>query len=159
MQAPFMFANFFRALTCTTHLRSLYTALWPRGRTGNSQHGETCQSAAIRREHARPAVSRPPPLYMPITPGDTRETALLSPAPDTPRATLISPSSSISGDVWTAHIALDGTQYVRSRKAITIRFRENCPIPNDTTGEYRENLYRSLSVAGYGYDQARRGER
>lgn len=59
---------------------------------------------------------------------------------------IISPSSSISGDVWTAHIALDGTQYVRSRKAITIRFRENCPIPNDTTGEYTENLYRSLLV-------------
>lgn len=55
--------------------------------------------------------------------------------------------SSISGDVWPAHIALDGTQYVRSRKAITIRFRENCPIPNDTTGEYRENLYRSYSLS------------
>lgn len=46
------------------------------------------------------------------------------------------PCSSISRDVWRAHIALDGTQYVRSRKAITIRSRENCPIPRDTTGEY-----------------------
>lgn len=46
------------------------------------------------------------------------------------------PCSSISSDVWRAHIALDGTQYVRSRKAITIRSRENCPIPSDTTGEY-----------------------
>ncbi|GLV45431.1 hypothetical protein CBL_05534 [Carabus blaptoides fortunei] len=55
--------------------------------------------------------------------------------------------SSISGDVWLAHIAVDGTQYVRSRKAITIRFRENCPIPNDTTGKYRENLYRSYSLS------------
>lgn len=41
-------------------------------------------------------------------------------------------------DVRPAHIALDGTQYVRSRKAITITFRENCPIPRDTTGEYRK---------------------
>lgn len=46
------------------------------------------------------------------------------------------PCSSISSDLWRAHIALDGTQYVRSRKAITIRSRENCPISRDTTGEY-----------------------
>lgn len=46
--------------------------------------------------------------------------------------------SSIYSDVWRAHAALDGTQYVRSREAITIRSRENCPIPRDTTGEYGE---------------------
>lgn len=56
-----------------------------------------------------------------------------------------SPCSSISGDLWPAHIALDGTQYVRSRKAITIRFRENCPIPHDTTGEYRK-IYISRDI-------------
>lgn len=58
-------------------------------------------------------------------------------------AASISPCSSISGDVWPAHIALDGTQYVRSRKAITIRFRENCPISSDTTGEYRKIYIRT----------------
>lgn len=45
----------------------------------------------------------------------------------------------ISADILRAHIALDGTQYVRfGAKAITIRFRENCPIPYDTNGEYRK---------------------
>lgn len=43
--------------------------------------------------------------------------------------------SCIFHDEWAAHIAVDGTQYVRWRKAITIRYRENCPIPHDTTDE------------------------